>query len=138
MTLRRRVLISGFTASILYAGFMLFVVVAAGNIKPFQQVVPAALIGLAIAFLIGALAIGVTPHFLGKFMESSSSTFDLINKASLAVALVSILVGVIASLLLIFGVSQAIKPLLVAITLFAGSAAAMCSLKFFYTNRGGE
>lgn len=136
--MRRRILISGFTAAILYAGFVLFVALAAGNIKLFYQVIPAAIIGLAIAFLSGALVFGLTPHFLGKLMESSSSTFDLINTASLAIALISIVVGVLASLLLIFGISQAIKPLLVAITLFAGSAAAMCSLKFFYTNRAGE
>ncbi len=137
MTLRRRVLFSGFTTSLLYAGLVLFAGVAAGGLKPLHQVVPAVSIGLATAFLIGAFVFGVVPHFLGKFMESSSSTFDFINKASLAVALVSIVVGVVASLLLILGISQATRPLLVAITLFAGSAAALCSLKFFHANRGG-
>lgn len=117
---------------------MLFTVFAAGNVKPLHQAAPAALLGLAAAFSLGAFAFGLIPHFFGKSMENTSSTFDLINKASLAIALVSILIGVIASLLLIFGISQAIKPLLVAITLFAGSAATMCSLKFFYTNRNSE
>ncbi|HZF98721.1 MAG TPA: hypothetical protein VEY92_10880 [Pseudoxanthomonas sp.] len=81
---------------------------------------------------------GLIPHLLSKSMETSSSRFDFLNKASLVVALLSILIGVVASLLLIFGVPQAIKPLFVAITLFVGAAAAMCSLKFFLTNRASE
>lgn len=117
---------------------MLFVASAAGNIGPFHRVATAALVGMVAAFSFGALVFGLLPHLLSKFMENSSGTFDLINNASLAIALVSILIGVLSSLLLIFGVSQAIKPLLVAITLFAGSAATMCSLKFFYTNRNDQ
>ena len=113
-----------------------------GGARPFNQAVPAILSGLAIAFAIGSLALGLIPHFIGKLMgklvENTSSTFDLLNKASLVIALTSIFIGVTASLLLIFGVSQAIKPLLVAITLFIGSAATMCSLKFFFTNRNSE
>jgi len=138
MTLQRRVLVSGFTACILYIGFMLLVVFAAGNVKPFHKAAPAALFGAVAAFSLGAVIFGLIPHFLGKLMERTSGTFDLINKASLAIALASILIGVVASLLLIFGISQATKPLLVAITLFAGSAATMCSLKLFYTNRSSE
>jgi hypothetical protein len=45
---------------------------------------------------------------------------------------------VLSALLLIFGVAQAAKPLLVAITRFLGAAAAMCSLKFFYVNRNSQ
>lgn len=138
MSLRRRALFSGLIASALFAGLLLAIALASGGIKPLDEAVPAALAGLACAFLLGAVIFGAIPHFLARFMESSSGTFDFINRASLAVALLSILVGVVSSLLLIFGVSQALEPLLVAITLFAGSAAAMCSLKFFYTNRRSE
>lgn len=87
MTLRRRVLLSGFITSILYAGLLLLAGVAAGDLEPLHQSVPAIAVGFATAFLAGALAFGITPHLLGRFMESSSGTFDFINKASLAVAL---------------------------------------------------
>lgn len=141
MALQRRILLSGCVGSILYAGLLLLILVS-GKAKPFNQAAPAALLGIAIAFSAGALVFGLVPHFLGKFMEhfvaNASSTFDILNKASLAIALVSILVGVSASLLLIFGISQGAKPLLVAITLFLGSAATMCSLKFFFANRNSE
>ncbi|MGY0635247.1 hypothetical protein [Luteimonas sp. A478] len=141
MTLQRRILLSGCASSILYVGLLLLIL-ASGKVKTFNQAAPAALLGIAIAFAIGSLAFGLIPHFLSNLMErfvaSTSSTFDLLNKASLAIALVSILIGVTASLLLIFGVSQATRPLLVAITLLAGSAATMCSLKFFFTNRNSE
>ncbi|MEO4045525.1 hypothetical protein AAFN46_00365 [Pseudomonas sp. CAU 1711] len=138
MSLRRRAISAGCVAALLYSGFMLCVLIAAGSIKPLHQALPAALLGMATAFAVGALAFGLIPHLLSTLMDNSSSTFDLINKASLATALVSILIGVIAALMLIFGVSQAIKPLLVAVTLFAGSAAALCSLRFFFTNRNSE
>lgn len=137
LSLRRRLLFSGLATAGFFTAPMLVVVLASGGIKPLDEAVPAALAGLACAFLLGAVIFGAIPHFLARLMESSSGTFDFINRASLAVALLSILVGVVSSLLLIFGVSEALKPLLVAITLFAGAAAAMCSLKFFYTNRHG-
>lgn len=137
--LRRRLVYSGFTASAIYGVFLAVVVVGADNpLKPWVEALPAALAGLAFAFVIGATLFGFIPHYMGIFMSGSSSVLDLINRISLAVALCSVLIGVISGLLLIFGSSDAIKPLLVAITLFLGASATMCSLKFFYINRGAD
>ncbi len=71
-------------------------------------------------------------------MAGSSSVLDLINRAALMIALCSVLVGVVPGLGLIFGLKGVIEPLLVAITLFLGASATMCSLKFFYINRDAE
>ncbi|MDR0674104.1 MAG: hypothetical protein LBF93_10750 [Zoogloeaceae bacterium] len=71
-------------------------------------------------------------------MKNSINLLDFLNTLSFSVALVSILIGVCASLLLIFGVAQAMKPLLVSITLFLGSFAILCTLRFFHYNRENE
>jgi len=87
----------------------------------------------------GATIFGLAPHLraiaMEKLLEHSGSALDLLNNLSLIVALVAVLVGMIAALLLIFGVAQATEPLQVSITLFAGASATMCSLKFFLNNR---
>ena len=139
MQLRRRILVSGSAAALLYCAFALLAILAAGSsVKPLHEAASSLLAGLAGAFILGSITFGLVPHFLGNFMANSSSSLELLNKTSLAVALISILVGVLSALALIFGLHQAMKPLLVSITLFIGAAAVMCSLKFFYTNRDNE
>lgn len=130
---------AGITSSVIYTVFLTALIVNfEASLKPWWEAFPAALAGLAIAFCIGAVLVGVLPHYLGVFMAGSSNVLDFINRASLAVALGSVLIGVISGLLLIFGLKDVIKPLLVAITLFLGASATMCSLKFFYINRDAD
>lgn|SRR5690554_526618 len=137
--LSRRLLYAGAVASLIYGLCLMALIWGAGAfLKPWQAALPAVLGGLAIAFGVGAVMFGLIPHYLGVFMASSSSMLELINRAALIIALSSVLVGVIAGLMLIFGSSAAVRPLLVAITLFLGASATMCSLKFFYINRGAE
>ena len=135
--MRRRLLLAGGITAAIYGAMAGLVAFAAGGIKPLHEALPAALAGLAAAFALGAVVFGLVPHLLGNVMASASGSFDLINKASLGIALAAIVVGVVSALMLIFGVGEAMTPLLVAITLFVGAAATMCSLKFFLGNRAG-
>ena len=86
----------------------------------------------------GVLLLGVLPLLLGKFMESSSSILDLINKVALIVALTSIFMGVLFALAIIYGNPDFTKHLMTCVVLFIGSSCALCTLKFFYTNRSTD
>lgn len=130
---------AGITASVMYGVFMAVLVAGANeSIELWWKAFPGLLLGFASAFLVGAVIFGFIPHYIGAFMDASSSLLDFINSVSLVIALCSVLIGVISGLSLIFGSGDAIKPLLVAITLFIGASATMCSLKFFYINRGAD
>lgn len=135
MILRRLVVAGGISAAI-FGLLAVMVAIAAGGMKPLHEALPALLAGLAAAFAGGAVVFGWVPHLLGRFMASASDSFDFLNKASLGIALVAIGLGVVSALMMIFGIGAALTPLLVAVTLFVGASATMCSLKFFLGNRG--
>lgn len=138
MVLRRRILISGGVAAAIYLAFaIVFVAVLGLDEADYRLAIPIST-GAAIAFVVGSLLFGLIPHLLGSFMEMGASGLDVLNRASLAVALISIAVGLIAALALIGGVTTSVKPLLVAIAFFVASSATMCSLRFFYINRARE
>ena len=64
-----------------------------------------------------------------------------INSLALRTSLLSIVAGVFFALGLIFGAGEKgfiIKGLLVSLVFFVASAAAMCTIKFFYTNREND
>lgn len=140
--LRRRLLAAGGIAATVYAActllFMLMAREAGQPLRPDPRAIAGIGIGLALASGIGALLFGGLPHLLAISMERTSSLFDLLNKAALATALASVLIGVLSALALIFDIAPATKPLLVAVTLFLGAAATLCSLKFFHANRNSE
>ena len=80
----------------------------------------------------------VVPVAIGSFMKNSNSVLGFVNKAALAVALISVFMGVLFSLAAIYGNTEYSKALLTCVVLFVGAASALCTIKFFYTNREGE
>lgn len=97
-----------------------------------------ALLGLLQFVGVGILLLGVAPLALSTFMSNTSSALDLINRAALMVALASIFMGVLFALATIYGNTSYTRHLLTCVVLFVGSAATLCTLRFFYTNRSGE
>ena len=71
-------------------------------------------------------------------MQNSNSVLGFVNKAALAVALISVFMGVLFSLAAIYGKTEYSKALMTCVVLFVGAASALCTIKFFYTNREGE
>ena len=138
MTFRRRIMISGGVGAALYVAVFIVFLSALDHDVSSSKVVPALLAGATLAFIVGSFLFGFVPHLMGSFMAEANSALDVVNRVSLAVALISIAVGVLCALAMIGGVATSAKPLLVAITFFLGSAATMCSLKFFYINRAQE
>lgn len=80
----------------------------------------------------------VVPVAIGSFMQNSNSVLGFVNKAALAVALISVFMGVLFSLAAIYGKTEYSKALMTCVVLFVGAASALCTIKFFYTNREGE
>ena len=80
----------------------------------------------------------VVPVAIGSFMQNSNSVLGFVNKAALAVALISVFMGVLFSLAAIYGNTEYSKALMTCVVLFVGAASALCTIKFFYTNREGE
>lgn len=104
----------------------------------FNVFTTSALLGILQFVGTGILLLGIAPLLVGKFMASSSSALDLVNKLALVVALVSVFMGVLFSLATIYGSTSYTKHLLTCAVLFVGSACTLCTLKFFYTNRSTE
>jgi len=94
--------------------------------------------GMLYFFVGGSLGFGLLPHLIGHLMNRRAGFLAMLNHAALFLALISVAIGVLAALMLIFGKPEAGKALAVAITLFVGASATMCSLKFFHANREQE
>lgn len=105
---------------------------------PRSSIALAAVLSFLLFVGAGTLALGVTPLLIGRFMASSNSALDLVNKVALVVALASVVMGVLFALATIYGTSSFTKHLLTCVVLFVGAACVLCTLKFFYTNRANE
>jgi len=87
---------------------------------------------------VGALIFGVFPLGFGALMRSGSSGLNLVNKIALVTALASIIMGVLFALATINGRAGYTQALLSCVALFVGSAATLCTIKFFYANRDSD
>lgn len=99
-------------------------------------------IGAAISYFAfigsGVFLLVVVPAVIGGFMQNSNSVLGFVNKAALAVALISVFMGVLFALAAIYGNTGYAKALMTCVVLFVGASCALCTIKFFYTNRDGE
>ena len=136
----RRMIAGGAVASVLYGAMLLLVVTSKeANVSWSLKAVLVLATGPLIAFFAGAVALGVIPHLIGMLMNRSSSFFGILNHAAMFVALMSVAIGVISALMMVFGAAKAgTTSLIVSIILFVGASAIMCTLKFFHANRERE
>lgn len=101
----------------------------------------------SLALALGGLVLPVVlifwllPTVLMKAFQMSDGFLSNLNRVAVVVALLSAAMGVVAGLLMIWAPEHHAtngKILGTSVVLFAGSAAVLCTIKFFYHNRDHE